>query len=173
MLYQDDFIGQLSEVSSLRGFLAISVYQISQSIEQLIYKVFHKDDFALKSVVDSLFTNQGPLTDLSVRLKLLLGLGVIELPLFEDINSFLQLKREISDSASDYGFSDELIVVFLKKLNYRYLVDIELDLVKIDKSNSDSLLLQLQKNRFEKSIRSYLIIIMTKIIERLDIESPL
>ena len=174
MTNQDNFIERLSEVSSLRGFFALSVNQFSQSIDQLIQRVFRKKDFALKSVVDSLFEYQGPLAELTVRLKLLLGLGVISAEIFEDISLFLEIKQHLSDEVEELPFSHPAIIRFAQDLHH---IDLKpaAELLKFSSAggNKDSMILQMQQARLERVMRSSLILAVTEINERLNVESPL
>lgn len=170
----DHFIEQLSEIATLRGFLALSTTQLNQQVERLIQRVFRKTDFALKSVVDSLFEHQGPLAELNVRLKLLLGLGVISAPLYEDINAFIEFKLALSDEIEEPTFASHFTIEFAQKLHFADLTHLnELRKQKPISPNRDSMLLQMQQLRLERVMRSSLILALTKMVEQLDVESPL
>ncbi|MDP8170298.1 MltR family transcriptional regulator [Pasteurella skyensis] len=173
MTSKDNFIRQLSEVASLRGFLALSVNQFSQDIDLLIKRVFCKKDFVVESVVNSLFEHQGPLSELSVRLKVLVSLGVISTEVFEDIYLFIELKNQLSNEVEEYLFSDSNIINTIQKLHHIDLT-IVLDLLKQPSlNNKDSIHYQMQQARIEKMVRSSLILAISIISEKLDIESPL
>ncbi len=174
MISKDNFIGQLSDVASLRGFLALSVNQFSQNIELLINRVFRKKDFVVESVVNSLFEHQGPLAELSVRLKVLVSLGVISTEVFEDINFFIELKDQLSNEVEEFSFSDSHIIDAIKKLHHidlNIVLDILKKAPKLD--NKDSLQYQMIQTRLEKTVRSSLILAISTISDQLDIESPL
>lgn len=169
-----DYIDKLSEESSLLGFFTLANQLLAKDVEQLIERVFRKTDFALKSVVDSLFEHQGPLADLSVRLKVLLGLGVISPKVFEDISLFLEVKRHLKDEEEEVAFSHPAVIQFAKDLNHIDFLPInELLNTKNTIGNKDSMLFQIQKMRLEKIIRSSLILAITEIDEQLNVESPL
>ncbi len=174
MLTQDNFIEQLSEVASFRGFLALSTNQFAQQVELLVQRVFRKTDFALKSVVDSLFEHQGPLAELSVRLKLLLGLGVISAELYEDITTFLEMKSKMSDEVEEHGFSSPFVIAFAKRLHHIDLFQVK-ELLKLvpNIDNKDSMQSQVQQMRIERAMRSSLILAIVKMLGLLNIESPL
>ncbi|OOH88870.1 MltR family transcriptional regulator [Pasteurellaceae bacterium 15-036681] len=174
MSYHDDFIEQLSQVPSVRGFLALSAQQFAQQVELLIQRVFRKDDFALKSVVDSLFEHQGPLAEMPVRLKLLLGLGVVSPELYEDINTLLEMKIKMSDEIEEHTFSSPFVMAFAKRLHHIDLFQItELMKHQLLIENKDSMQLQMQQLRMERVMRSSLILAITKMLDLLDVESPL
>ncbi|OOS01982.1 MltR family transcriptional regulator [Canicola haemoglobinophilus] len=173
MLQQDQVIEKLSEIATVRGFLAFSTQQISEHIEQLIQRVFRKEDFALKSVVDSLFEHQGPLAELPVRLKLLLGLGVISANTYEDVNAFFQFKLALSDEVEEPTFSSPPVIYFVQQLHCVDLISIpqfsEMKLL----NNKDSMQFQMQQIRLEKIIKSSLILGVSEILRSLDVESPI
>ena len=77
MLSEDPIYEKLNEATSIRGFITASVAIFDDAVEKLINRVFRKTDFVVKSVIDSLFETSGPLSELPIRLKVLLGLGVI------------------------------------------------------------------------------------------------
>lgn len=174
MTSKDNFIRQLSEVASLRGFLALSVNQFSQDIELLIKRVFCKKDFVVESVINSLFEHQGPLSELPIRLKVLVSLGVISTDVFEDINLFIELKEQLSNEIEEFSFSDSNIIYAIEKLHHIDL-NIALEIVKKTPKldNKDSLQYQMIQTRLEKIIRSSLILAISAINDKLDIESPL
>lgn len=169
-----DYIDRLSEETTLRGFLSIANQRFAKAVEQLIERVFRKTDFALKSVVDSLFEHQGPLADIEVRLKVLLGLGVISPKVFEDISLFLEVKQHLNEEEEEFAFSHPAVLKFAKDLRHIDFLPInELLNMKASAANKDSMLFQMQQMRLEKMVRSSLILAVTEIDEQLNVESPL
>ncbi len=176
MTSKDNFIRQLSEVTSLRGFFALSVNQFSQDIEVLIKRVFCKKDFVVESVVNALFEHQGPLSELSVRLKVLVSLGVISTEVFEDINLFIELKEKLSNEVTEFSFSDVDILYIIKKFHHIDLnvaLNILKKMPKLERESKDALQYQMIQTRLEKTVRSSLILAISSIRDKLDIESPL
>ena len=146
-------------------------WRFDEAVDELINRVFRKTDFVVKSVVDSLFETSGPLSDLSIRLKVLLGLGIVEQPVFADILHFIGLKETLNNDEKDYDFSDDIILDFARHLHL--LEDKQLLDFPPETENQDSLLYQIKRQRKEKVIRSSLILTITDICERLQVESPL
>ncbi|WP_109077642.1 MltR family transcriptional regulator [Aggregatibacter kilianii] len=167
----DQVYEKLNGAISIRGFITASVAIFDEAIDELINRVFRKTDFAVKSVVDSLFETSGPLSDLSIRLKVLLGLGIVEQPIFADIMQFIELKESLNNDEKEYDFSDQIIQDFAQNLNL--LEDKSLLNFPPEVENQDSLLYQIKHQRKEKVIRSSLILTITDICERLQVESPL
>lgn len=162
---------KLNEASSVRGFIIASVAIFDEAIDGLINRVFRKTDFAVKSVVDSLFETSGPLSDLSIRLKVLLGLGVFEQPIFEDISHFITLKEQLNNDEKEYDFVDDIIISFAQNLNF--VEDKSLLDFPAEQSPSDSLLFQMKQQQKKKLLRSCLTLAITDICDKLQIESPL
>lgn len=163
---------KLNDVTSIRGFVISSVAIFEQAVEDLLNRIFLKNDFAVKSVVDSLLYQSGPLFDLTVRLKLLFGLGVISQAVFEDINGFIKLKEQLNNNEQECAFTDPLIVAFLQQL-HSYGDRPPEPLEDLNQPQSDSLLAQIKLLRQQKLIRSYLTLAISHIVEQLQIESPL
>lgn len=170
-MLSDQIYEKLNGTHSIRGFITASVAIFDEMIDGLINRVFRKTDFAVKSVVDSLFETSGPLSDLSIRLKVLLGLGVFEQPIFEDISHFITLKERLNNDEKEYDFIDPTIIEFAQQLNFvedKNLLDFPQENVP-----ADSLLFQMKQQRKEKILRSCLTLAITEICENLQIESPL
>src|SRR5699024_119873 len=108
---------KLNEVTTARGVIIAAVTVFEEALDQLINKEFRKTDFVVESVIESLFEHSGPLFDFKIRLKVLLGLGVISKDIFEDIEQFLKLKEIINNQTQELSFSDPLLLDFVQQLN--------------------------------------------------------
>ncbi|MGQ0286416.1 MltR family transcriptional regulator [Pasteurellaceae bacterium 22721_9_1] len=171
MLSDDPIYEKLNESISIRGFITATVAIFDEAVDQLINRVFRKSDFAVKSVVDSLFETSGPLCDLSIRLKVLLGLGVISHDIFEDIFTFIHMKEKLNNDEKEYEFADDVIVEFARSLNL--LQDKVLLNFPPNQESADSLVFQMKQLRHEKLLRSCLTLTISDIYQKLQVESPL
>ncbi|WKS99174.1 MltR family transcriptional regulator [Gallibacterium salpingitidis] len=163
---------KLNEVTTARGLIIAAVTIFDEAIDHLINKVFRKTDFVVESVIESLFEHSGPLFDFKIRLKVLLGLGVISKEIFEDINAFIKLKEIINNQEQEASFSDPMFLKFIQQLHCIKESLFIKDPIP-DPNATDSLLEQVKIIRWEKMIRSYLILSILHINEALQIESPL
>ncbi|QIW16909.1 mannitol repressor protein [Pasteurellaceae bacterium RH1A] len=164
---------KLEETTTLRGFIIASVAMFEGSVDELINRVFRKTDFAIKSVVDSLFESAGPLADLSIRLKVLLGLGVISHDVFYDISAFITLKQQLNNDEQEHSLSSELVQPFIEELRVvkdRSLFDL---MPRLPLANQDSVVYQMKLARYEKAVRACLLLAIMDLQEALQIESPL
>lgn len=171
LLSEDPIYEKLNDAVSVRGFMIAAVAIFDDAVDSLINRVFRKTDFVVQSVIESLFTNAGPLGELSVRLKVLLGLGVIPHQVFADVNTFIQLKETLNNDEKDYAFDDEMVLAFLQKL----VLLSDKDLLNFEPLTEDknSLTYQMKSLRREKLIRSCLTLTIADIYRQLQIESPL
>lgn len=172
MLSVDPIYEKLNEAATIRGFITASVAIFDGAVDRLINRVFRKTDFVVKSVIDSLFETSGPLSELPIRLKVLVGLGVIKHDVFEDISAFLQLKETLNNAEKEYEFDDQIVLDFVHSLNLledKSLLQFEPEPTE----NKDSLLYQVKARRREKLIRSCLSLTITDIYQQLQVESPL
>ncbi len=59
----------------MRSFLMAAVDLLAEALNILVVQIFRKDDYAVKYAVEPLLVGDGPLSELSVRLKLVYALG--------------------------------------------------------------------------------------------------
>ncbi|NOI15301.1 MltR family transcriptional regulator [Vibrio hepatarius] len=171
-LNETEIIERLNNAPSVRGFFIAAVDIFNDSIDALIQRIFRKDNFAVQSVVGPLLQDSGPLGDLSVRLKLLYGLGVLPDNVYHDIEDIIKIKNTLNSDASDYEFTDPNILEPITKLN---LVQ-SLGMVQLQVSEPDDDIdlefYQLQLQRQQQIIKSGLSLAIVEICNELDKESP-
>ncbi|NVD05634.1 MltR family transcriptional regulator [Vibrio sp. JPW-9-11-11] len=171
-LNETEIIERLNNAPSVRGFFIAAVDIFNDSIDALIQRIFRKDNFAVQSVVGPLLQDSGPLGDLSVRLKLLYGLGVLPDNVYHDIEDIIKIKNTLNSDASDYEFTDPNIIDPITKLN---LVQ-NLGMVQLQVSEPDDDIdlefYQLQLQRQQQIIKSGLSLAIVEICNELDKESP-
>jgi len=170
---ETDIIEKLNQAPSVRGFFIAAVEVINSSVDVLIQRVFRKDDFAVQSVVGPLLDNSGPLGDLSVRLKLLFGLGVLPDDIYHDIEDIINLKNQLIQDANEYDFADQAVLEPMKKLRSAdHMGIVQTGHIAPDEDGDDEFyLLQLQRQR--QMIKSALSLSIVHICSQLDKESPL
>lgn len=123
-------------------------------------------------MVGPLLQDSGPLGDLSVRLKLLFGLGVLPDDIYHDIEDIIKLKNQLNSDACDYEFTDPNILDPIKKL---HLVK-KMGMVQLEVSEPDDDIdlefYQLQLQRQQQIIKSGLSLAIVEICNELGKESP-
>lgn len=169
---ETDIIEKLNSSTTVRGFFIAAGEIFNLSIDILIQRVFRKDDFAVQSVVGPLLDNSGPLGDLSVRLKLLFGLGVLPDDIYHDIEDIINLKNALTHSANEYDFFDPYILQPMKNLRSAdHMGIVQSSIPPSDDSDAEFYQLQLQRQR--QIIKSALSLTVVHICGQLDRESPL
>lgn len=169
---ETDILEKLNAAPTVRGFFIASVDVFADAIDLLIQRIFRKDDFAVKSVVGPLLDATGPLGDLSVRLKLLFGLGVLPDPVYHDIIDIIKLRNQLNNDGEEYTFTDPFILSAIKNLN---LVE-KMGMVKLEVMQPDDDVdlefYQLQLKRQQQMIASGLSLAIVEICNELNKESP-
>ncbi|MGR2599249.1 MltR family transcriptional regulator, partial [Salmonella enterica] len=82
--FENQVLEKLNAGKTVRSFLIAAVELLAEALNVLVVQVFRKDDYAVKYAVEPLLSGSGPLGELSVRLKLMYGLGVISRHEYED-----------------------------------------------------------------------------------------
>lgn len=119
-----------------------------------------------------LLQDSGPLGDLSVRLKLLFGLGVLPDDIYHDIEDIIKLKNQLNSDASDYEFTDPNILEPIKKLHLvKKMGMVQLEVNEPD-DDIDLEFYQLQLQRQQQIIKSGLSLAIVEICNELGKDSP-
>jgi mannitol operon repressor len=170
---ESEILEYLNASLTARGFFISSVDVFEQVIQTLIERIFLKNDFAVQSVVGPLLHDSGPLGELSVRLKLLFGLGVIPHEIYQDIDDIIKLKKLLSNDGSEYHFTDQFIVEKIKKLNLaKSMGMVSFDPILVADDDVDLVFYQMQQSRQQQVIKSSLALAILTICEALNKESP-
>ncbi|ODS10570.1 MltR family transcriptional regulator [Vibrio scophthalmi] len=167
---ETEIIERLNSAPSVRGFFIETVNVFNDSIDGLVQRIFRKDNFAVQSVVGPLLQDSGPLGDLSVRLKLLFGLGVLSDDIYHDIEDIIKLKNQLNSDASDYEFTDSNILEPIKKLNL--VKNMGMVQLEVSEPDIDLEFYQLQLQRQQQIIKSGLSLAIVDICNELGKESP-
>ncbi|SJZ97037.1 mannitol repressor protein [Vibrio cincinnatiensis] len=169
---ETDILERLNEAPSVRGFFITTVEVLAQAIDTLMQRIFRKDNFAVQSVVGPLLDDTGPLGNLSVRLKLLYGLGVIADDVYHDIETIIKLRNQLNSDGTEYVFTDPKIIAAIEVLN---LVQ-KMGLLPVNNIEPDGDIdlefYHLQLQRQQQIIRSGLSLTIIEICNELNKESP-
>ncbi|WP_375748570.1 MltR family transcriptional regulator [Vibrio sp. HN007] len=169
---ESEIIERLNAAPNVRGFFIAAVDVFNESVDALIQRVFRKDDFAVQSVVGPLLHDSGPLGNLSVRLKLLFGLGVLPDDVYHDIEDIIKIRNTLNHDAMEYEFTDSSILEPLKKLKYAQKMGIAQVIITEPEEGLDLEFYELQKQRQQQVIKSGMSLAIVDICSQLDKESP-
>lgn len=171
-LQENDILEYLNTSLTARGFFITSVDIFEQLIQTLIERIFLKNDFAVQSVVGPLLQNSGPLGDLSVRLKLLFGLGVIPNAVYHDIESMVKLKNSLNNDSQEYHFTDTPIANSIKSLHLAKNMNLDMFNPIEEVDDLDLGFYKMQLDRQQQVIKSSLALAIISLCEVLNKESP-
>ncbi|ASA58040.1 MltR family transcriptional regulator [Vibrio gazogenes] len=167
-----DIIEQLNVAPSVRGFFIAAVNIFEKSIDSLVQRIFRSDYLAVKAVINPLLESSGPLGDLSVRIKLLFGLGVIPDEVYHDIETIIRLRNQLNKDGAEYHFTDPNILDSIHKISaFKKMGIFQLTPTLIDEE-IDAKLYQLQLDRQQQVIKSSLSLAIVEICNMLNVESP-
>lgn len=108
--FENRVLERLNAGKTVRSFLITAVELLTEAVNILVLQVFRKDDYAVKYAVEPLLDGDGPLGDLSVRLKLIYGLGVLNRQEYEDAELLMALREELNHDGNEYTFTDDEIL---------------------------------------------------------------
>ena len=168
---EDELFERLASADNPRGFFLEVVAVIEEGADHLLRSAFRQEEFAVKYAIEPLLNRQGPLSELSVRLKLMLALGMFSLETYQDLELCIKLRDWLGDDIRNYRFSDEALFTRLKRLHcFQSLGIPELPTLAAD---DDKLLYQMQLDRQDQVIRSALLLSIATIVQELGKESPI
>lgn len=167
---ENEILERLNKHSAVQPFVQEVTMLITEAIDQLMLKAFRQDDYAVKYAVEPLLKGNGPLGNLSVRLKLLFALGAISREIYEDIELFLALNEAFIAEKVNFSFSDDEIIGSIKTLHCLNPLP-EIFLFNQPEDLVDQQLVDLQKHRYQTMIKSSLVLSVTSLVSQiLDID---
>lgn len=163
--FENRVLERLNAGRTVRGFLIAAVELLAEAVSLLVIQVFRKDDYAVKYAVEPLLLGDGPLGELSVRLKLIYGLGVISRNEYEDAELLMALREALNDDGTDYRFTDDELLGPFGELHcvaaFPPLPDLPSD---------DPELRAMLQQRYQQVVRSTLVLSLTELISRISLK---
>ncbi len=169
---ETDILEKLNNAPSVRGYFITAVEVFSEAIGALMERIFRKDNFAVQSVVGPLLHDTGPLGNMSVRLKLLYGLGVLPDDVYHDIEGMIKIRNQLNSDVAEYEYTDPIILNKIKELSLvKKMGMISLDSLEPD-LDIDLDFYNLQLQRQQQMIKSGLSLAIIEICNELAKDSP-
>lgn len=163
--FENRVLERLNAGRSVRGFLIATVELLAEAVNILVVQVFRKDDYAVKYAVEPLLMGDGPLGELSVRLKLIYGLGMINRGEYEDCELLMALREELNYDGSEYRFTDDEILGPFGELHCVSSLPPRPDFV-----SNDTELRAMQQQRYQQVVRSTMVLSLTTLISRISLK---
>lgn len=167
--FENRVLEALNAATTVRSFMLRAVELLAEAAGILMLQVFRKDDYAVKYAVEPLMTGSGPLGDLSVRLKLIYGLGIISRKEYEDAELLMALGEELTHDEHDYRFTDDEILGPIGELHCVSALPAEPPL-PADGDSEDRLLIGMRQQRYQQMVRSTLVLSLTELISQISLK---
>lgn len=168
---EDEILERLAEPGEPRVFFEAVVDILEEGADHLLRSAFRQDDYAVKYAIEPLLNREGPLSDLSVRLRLMLGLGMLSLEIYEDLDRVIKLRDWLRMDIRNYRFSDEAVLQRLLRLHC--LQKVGLPPLTLADPDADPVLYLMQLERQDQVVRSSLQLALTATLLELAKESPI
>lgn len=168
--FENRVLEKLNAGKSVRSFLMTAVELLAEALDILVVQVFRKDDYAVKYAVEPLLTGNGPLGDLSVRLKLIYALGVISRHEYEDAELLMALREELNYDGEDYRFTDDEILGPFGELHCVTALPPVPTFLK--PGEADESLIAMQQQRYQQIVRSTMVLSITGLIAHISNQQP-
>ncbi len=169
--YEDEILERLATLDSPKAFIAEVRLILEELVDRLLRGAFRQDDYAVKYAIEPLLHQKGPLSDLGLRLKLMLALGLISQPTYQELEVYLKLHDFLHEERFDYRFCDRAILAYLSKLES--FSRLGLPSLPEPDGDTDMSLYRLQLNRQDQRVRSALQLSITALAAELSKKSPI
>ncbi len=168
--FENKVLEKLNAGKTVRSFLIAAVDLLAEALNVLVVQVFRKDDYAVKYAVEPLLSGAGPLGELSVRLKLMYGLGVISRHEYEDAELLMALREELNHDGSEYRFVDDEILGPFGELHC--VAALPPVPTFLQPGEADELLIAMQHQRYQQMVRSTMVLSLTELIAGIGAKQP-
>ncbi len=163
--HETELLEALAESRTANECLLAAYDVLEDCIDAVLRAIFHKDDTAVKFVVDPLLTNEGPLGEILIRCKLLLGLGGISKEIYDDIEVFVTLK-EWARIEEQVSFTDPNVLFELNRVQAIHSVmPLEFEPSLIEGLDEPSKAMFLDRHFFK--VRSTIVLAITALVQAL------
>ncbi|MBP2846319.1 MltR family transcriptional regulator [Dickeya oryzae] len=160
--FENRVLESLNASKTVRSFMLMAVELLAEAVSLLMLQVFRKDDYAVKYAVEPLLSGSGPLGELSVRLKLIYGLGMISRKEYEDTELLMALGEELTHDEHEYRFTDDEILGPVSELHC--VSSLPQPIPSPGVEPDDALLAAMQQQRYQQMVRSTLVLSLTELI---------
>ncbi|GDY26313.1 MltR family transcriptional regulator [Agarivorans sp. Toyoura001] len=158
-----ELLEAIAEASSASECLMAAYDALDDTVDTLLKSIFNKDDYAVKFAVDPLLKNDGPLGDIMLRAKLILGLGVISQEIYEDIEIFVTLREWTKIQDEKVSFTEIDILFELNKVHaIQRIMPIEEDLARLNKLSGP--MYDMHLARHNQKVRSTIVLAITDMV---------
>jgi len=168
--FENKVLERLNAGKTVRSFLIAAVELLAEALNVLVVQVFRKDDYAVKYAVEPLLSGAGPLGELSVRLKLMYGLGVISRHEYEDAELLMAMREELNHDGTEYRFVDDEILGPFGELHC--VTALPPVPTFLQPGEAEESLIAMQRQRYQQVLRSTMVLSVTDLIAGIGAKQP-
>ncbi|MDN3609003.1 MltR family transcriptional regulator [Vibrio ostreicida] len=170
--HDTELLEDLAQAANAAECLLCAYDVLEDMLDSLLRSIFHKDDYAVKFVVDPLLTLDGPLGDIMVRSKLLLGLGAMNKQAYDDIEVFVTLKEWVKVQQGHVDFGDLDVIFELNRVDaIQRTMPIEYSPDQVA-GMSETMAAMFFERHFQK-VRSTIVLAVTDLSQQMAKDNPL
>jgi mannitol operon repressor len=166
--FENRVLEHLNTGKTVRSFLMAAVELLTEALNILVVQIFRKDDHAMKYAVEPLLVGDGPLGQLSVRLKLVYALGVITRHEYEDTELLMALREKLNHDSTEYHFTDDAILRLFGELHCVNELPPVPTFLRLDEA--DASLITMQCQRYQQMVRSTMVLSITELLSRFSLK---
>ncbi|WP_299998800.1 MltR family transcriptional regulator [uncultured Cedecea sp.] len=164
--FENHVLERLNAGKTVRSLLIATVELLTEAVNILVLKVFRKDDYAVKYAVEPLLEGDGPLGELSVRLKLIYGLGILGRYEYEDCELLMALREELNHDGNEYSFVDDEILGPFSELHCVTALPLAANFI----DSGEPSLQAMQRQRYLQVVRSTMVLSLTELISKISLK---
>ncbi|MGY5451414.1 MltR family transcriptional regulator [Agarivorans sp. MS3-6] len=161
-----ELLEAIADATSASECLMAAYDALDDTIDTLLKSIFNKDDYAVKFAVDPLLKSDGPLGDIMLRSKLMLGLGVISQQIYQDIEIFVTLREWTKIQDEKVSFTEIDILFELNKVHaIQRIMPVDEDMESLNKLTGP--MYDMYLARHNQKVRSTIVLAITDIVSAL------
>lgn len=164
--HETELLEALAEATTANACFMAAYDALDDTVDAVLKGIFQKDDTAVKFVVEPLLNSGGPLGEIMVRAKLLLGLGVISKQVYDDLEIFVTLKEWAKIQGDEVSFTDPNVLFELNKIHaIQKIMPIEYDAEMVESMSGP--MLDMFMGRHNQKVQSTIVLAITDLITTL------
>lgn len=163
--FKNRVLKRLNASKTVQSFLITAVKLLTKAVNLLVLQVFRKNNYAVKYAVKPLLNSNSPLSNLSVRLKLIYKLSVINRQKYKNAKLLIALRKKLNHNSNKYAFTNNKI---LKPFSKLHCVAALPPPPQFKPANSSLYAMQIQ--RYQQAVQSTIVLSLTKLISKISLK---
>lgn len=163
--FKNHVLKHLNTNKTIQNFLITTIKLLTKTINLLILQIFHKNNYTIKYTIKPLLNNNNPLNNLSIHLKLIYKLNIINHQKYKNTKLLITLHKKLNHNNNKYTFTNNKILKPFNKLHYITTLPPP---PQFKPTNSNLYTIQIQ--HYQQTIQSTIILSLTKLISKINLK---